>query len=776
MRKYNIKKVGVIGSGIMGSRIACYLSDVGLSVSLFDIPGNKKDRNEIVNQNLNKTIKSKPEPLLDTKQDHNIETGNIEDDIYKIKECDWVIEVVSENLNIKKKVFDVIEKNRSKKSIVSTNTSGISINKLCQGRSKKFKEMFLGTHFFNPPRQLRLIEIIPNKKTRKDLIYFFIKYSEKILGKEVVRCEDTPGFIGNRVGIFSLMSCVHNSLKLNLSVSETDYLTGNIIGRPKSGTYRTIDIIGLDTLYNINKDFIKNIKDKKSKETFSFPQQIQKMYEMKFWGDKTKKGFYQKKLEKSGKKVFMEIEIKKLSFFRTKKTKNKNPYEGFPSEKLLGINNKHGEFYKKIFFELFSYCSLIIPEISKEIYKVDKTLRHGFGWKIGPFSLWQNIGIKKVCKLMKKEKYQIGEWVEELIKKDNPRFYELEKNKKTCYDLKTKKTSLETNEPQLIKLNSVRKKTIINTKNTNLSDIQDETALLEIKENITTKKTTEEVLKAIRYAERNFSGLVLKLNNNKNPFNVFLGEHLHDIANKETKKIEETIRLVQKLNSKIKSSSIPTVCLLSGFVSGPNLGLAMYSNKRSCYTESYLGVVELGFGLIPIGGVTNELLKKLDQEITPGDPENNRLSFLQENFTFKKVSSSAQTAKRNGLLDLRESLVFNPKKTISEAKNKIKQLNKKGFVSDSKNTKLIARGSQSLAVLYTQTENLKESGFLSDYDKHVSDKYSFLLCGGEVSERTKVDESYFLKLEKEIYMELCSETKTIERVEYFIKNKTTLRN
>ena len=776
MRKYNIKKVGVIGSGIMGSRIACYLSDVGFSVSLFDVAGEKKSRNEIVIQNLKKTIKSRPEPLLDTKQDHNIEFGNIEDDISKIKECNWVIEVVSENINIKKKVFDLIEKNRSKKSIVSTNTSGISINKLCQGRSKNFKEMFLGTHFFNPPRQLRLLEIIPNKKTRKDLVDFFIKYSEKTLGKEVVRCNDTPGFIGNRIGIFSLMSCLHNSLKLNLSVSETDYLTGKIIGRPKSGTYRTIDIIGLDTLYNINKDFIKKIKDKKSNETFSFPEQILKMYELGFWGDKTKKGFYQKKLETNGKKAFMEIETNKLKFFKIKTLKNKNPYEGLSPEKLLNINNKHGDFYKKIFFDLFSYCSLIIPEISKEIYKIDKTLRHGFGWNTGPFTLWENIGIKKVYKMMKKENYEIGGWVKELIKKEKPCFYEVDENKKTCYDLKTKKTSLDTNEPQLIKLNSGRKKTIINTQKINLSDIQDETALLEIKENITSNKTLEEILKATRYAEKNFSGLVLKLNNNKTSFGAFSGEHLQDIVNKDMKKIEETIKLTQKLTSKIKTCSIPTVCLLSGFVVGSNLGLAICSNQRSCYTESYLGVVDLGLGLIPVGGVTNELLKKLDQQIAPGDPENNRLSFLHENFTFKKVSSSALTAKRNGLLDLRENLIFNPKKTILDAKNKITQLNKKGFVPDSINTKITARGSQSLAVLYTQTENLKESGLLTDYDKQVSDKYSFLLCGGDVSERIKADESYFLNLEKEIYMELCSEPKTIERVEYFMKNKNLLRN
>ena len=776
MRKYNIKKVGVIGSGIMGSRIACYLSDVGLSVSLFDVAGEKKSRNEIVIQNLKKTIKSRPEPLLDTKQDHNIELGNIEDDISKIKECNWVIEVVSENINIKKKVFDLIEKNRSKKSIVSTNTSGISINKLCQGRSKNFKEMFLGTHFFNPPRQLRLLEIIPNKKTRKDLVDFFIKYSEKTLGKEVVRCKDTPGFIGNRIGIFSLMSCLHNSLKLNLSVSETDYLTGKIIGRPKSGTYRTIDIIGLDTLYNINKDFIKKITDKKSNETFSFPEQILKMYKLGFWGDKTKKGFYQKKLEMNGKKVFMEIEPNKLTFFKIKTLKNKNPYEGLSPEKLLNINNKHGEFYKKIFFDLFSYCSLIIPEISKEIYKIDKTLRHGFGWNTGPFTLWENIGIKKVYKMMKKENYEIGGWVKEIIKKEKPCFYEVDENKKTCYDLKTKKTSLDTNEPQLIKLNSGRKKTIINTQKINLSDIQDETALLEIKENITSNKTLEEILKATRYAEKNFSGLVLRLNNNKTSFGAFSGEHLQDIVNKDMKKIEETIKLTQTLTSKIKTCSIPTVCLLSGFIVGSNLGLAICSNQRSCYTESYLGVVDLGLGLIPVGGVTNELLKKLDQEIAPGDPENNRLSFLHENFTFKKISSSALTAKRNGLLDLRENLIFNPKKTILDAKNKITQLNKKGFVPDSINTKITARGSQSLAVLYTQTENLKESGLLTDYDKRVSDKYSFLLCGGDVSERTKADESYFLNLEKEIYMELCSEPKTIERVGHFMKNKNLLRN
>ena len=776
MRKYNIKKVGIIGSGIMGSRIACYLSDVGLSVYMFDIPSDNKNRNEVVDQNLKLTIKSRPEPLLDSKQDHHIKLGNIEDDIYKIKECDWIIEVVSENIKIKNKIFDLIEKNRSKKSIVSTNTSGISINKLCQGRSKNFKEMFLGTHFFNPPRQLRLLEIIPNKNTREDLVDFFVEYSDKTLGKEVVRCKDTPGFIGNRIGIFSLMSCVHNSLKLNLSVSETDYLTGSIIGRPKSGTYRTIDIIGLDTLYNINKDFIEKIKDKRSIEIFSFPQQIKKMYNLGYWGEKSKKGFYQKKLEKSGKKVFLEIEPNKLSFFKIETSINKNLYEGLSPEKLLEINNKHGEFYKKVFFDLFSYCSLIIPEISNEIYKLDKTLRYGFGWNMGPFTLWENMGIKKVYKMMKEENYKTGEWLKELIKKEKPSFYEVDDNKKMCYDLKTKKISLDTNEPQLIKVNSGKKKTIIKTQNTNLSDIQDEIALLEIKENITSNKTTEEIINAINYTEKNFSGLILKPNNNKTLFGAFSGEHFQDIIKKDMKKIEETIKLTQNLSSKLKTSSIPTVCLLSDFIVGPNLGLALSSNQRSCYTESFMGIVELGFGLIPIGGITNKLLKKLDNETVPGDPENNRLLFLHENFTFKKVSSSTQTAKRNGLLDLREELIFNPKKTILNAKNKITQLNKKGFVSDSKNTKITARGLQSLAFLYTQTENLKESGLLSNFDKHVSDKYSYLLCGGELSERTQVDESYFLNLEKEVYMELCSEPKTIERVENFIKNKKIIRN
>ena len=776
MRKFKIKKVVIIGSGIMGSRIACYLSDVGLSVNLLDIPGDKNNRNKIVTKNFIKTTKSRPEPLLDLNQDHNINLGNIEDDTNKIKESDWIIEVVSENINIKRKVFDIIEKNRSKKSIVSTNTSGISINKLCQGRSKKFKEMFLGTHFFNPPRQLRLLEIIPNKNTRKDLVDFLIKYSEKTLGKEVVKCKDTPGFIGNRVGIFSLMSCVHNSLKFNLSVSETDYLTGNIIGRPKSGTYRTIDIIGLDTLHNINKDFVENIKHKRSKETYSFPQQIQKMYEKGFWGEKTKKGFYKKETDKNGKKLFMEIDTNKLSFFKTESIKNKNIYEGFSPDKLLEINNKHGEFYKKVFFDLFSYCSIIIPEISKEIYKIDKTLRYGFGWNIGPFALWQELGIKKVCRMMKKENYEIGGWLKELIKKEKPSFFEVVENKKTCYNLKTKKISLGTNEPQLINLNIVSKKTIINTKKTKLSDVQDEIALLEIKENITTKETIEELLKAIKHAEKNFSGLIIRLSNNKTPFGAFLGEHFRDIVNKDKKKIEETIKLTQELNFKIKTCSIPTVCLVSGFVVGPNLGLALHSNQRSCYIESYLGVVELGFGLVPIGGITNELLVKLDQEKAPGDPENNRLSFLHENFTFKKISSSARVAKRNGLLDSREGLVFNPKKTILDAKDKIKQLNKKGFVSNLTNTKVTARGSQSLALLYTQTENLKESGFLSNHDKYVSDMYSYLLCGGEVSEQVKVDESYFLNLEKDVYMEVCSEPKTIERVEHFIKHKKVLRN
>ena len=396
MKNIKIKKVAVVGSGIMGSRIACHLVNVGMDVLLLDISPaelNEKERklnkkisdkdvkNRIVNESLLNTLKAKPSSLFLKSDYDKIKTGNLDDDISKISSVDWIIEAVVEKLSIKKTVYDLIEKHRNKNTIISTNTSGIPISQISEKRTSNFKEMFLGTHFFNPPRYLRLLEIIPGKDTKKQIIDFFIEFGSVVLGKETVLCKDTPAFIANRLGIYSLMSTIHSVEKNNLSVSDVDFLTGTLIGRPKSATFRTMDVVGLDTAVNVSKNLLKDLKNDESVSMFELPTSVKSLYINKQWGDKTGRGFYKKEIKEKGKRVFYEIDLKTLKYKDTEKIKDESLLEIKKSEqlevrikKLINLKNKYGDFYRSTFYDTFRYCSLRIPEVSDEIYKIDKLI------------------------------------------------------------------------------------------------------------------------------------------------------------------------------------------------------------------------------------------------------------------------------------------------------------------------------------------------------------------------------------------------------------------
>jgi len=455
-----IKKVAILGSGVMGSRIACHFANIGIDVLLLDIVPNELSakeiakgisienkifKNRIVNEALNSSIKSNPSPIYLKANTQLITTGNFNDDMAKIAECDWTIEVVIENLNIKKEVFNNVEKYRKQGTLITSNTSGIPISMMLEGRSDDFQKNFCGTHFFNPPRYLKLLEIIPTKKTDQSVVDFLMNYGDKFLGKTTVLCKDTPAFIANRIGVFGIMDLFHTVEEMGLTIGEVDKLTGPKLGRPKSATFRTCDVVGLDTLVKVANGVEVNCPNDEARATFKIPSYINKMVENGWLGSKSKQGFYKKSKDENGNKSILELNLKTLEY-GTKSKINFATLELAKQEEklenrikiLANGKDKAGEFYRKTFTNLFVYVSNRIPEISDELYRIDQAMSSGFGWNLGPFELWDAVGLKKALVLMKSSKVSPAPWINEMIELGNESFYKVEGGTKKYYDIETK--------------------------------------------------------------------------------------------------------------------------------------------------------------------------------------------------------------------------------------------------------------------------------------------------------------------------------------------------
>jgi len=475
--KRAIKKVAIIGSGIMGSGIACHFANIGVQVRLFDIVPrelseaeiakgltleHKQVRNRLVNNSLHSTLKSKPSPVYHKDFAKRISTGNLEDDLHLIADCDWVIEVVVERLDIKQKVFEQIEKFRKPGTLITSNTSGIPIQYMNKGRSEDFREHFAVTHYFNPPRYLKLFEVVPGPDCKPEVTEFLMEYGEKFLGKTSVLAKDTPAFIGNRIGIFSIMDLFHVVEKMGLSVEQVDKLTGPVIGRPKSATFRTVDLVGLDTLVHTANGVAENAPKDEMQKSFNMPSFVTKMMEKKWLGSKTKQGFYKKEVI-DGKKSILSIDLKTLEYKAQQKTK-------FPTLELTKtIDNvidrfkvlvkgkdQAGEFYRKTFAALFQYVSNRIPEISDELYRIDDAMKAGFGWEHGPFQIWDAIGVEKGIEMMKAEGYVPNQWVLDMLSKNQKSFYSVSEGAKYYYDIPSKKLTKIPGQDAFLILDNIR--------------------------------------------------------------------------------------------------------------------------------------------------------------------------------------------------------------------------------------------------------------------------------------------------------------------------------
>ena len=797
MNKRSINKIAIIGSGIMGSGIACHFANIGVKVLLLDIIPNelndkekslglsledKAVRNRIVNNSLKNAFKSKPSPIYSQKFSNRISSGNIEDDLHKIKDVDWIMEVVVEKLDIKKKVFDKIEKYRSKGTIISSNTSGIPIKFMSEGRSEDFQRHFCGTHFFNPARYLKLFEIIPGPKTDNNVINFLNIYSEKFLGKTPVIAKDTPAFIGNRKGIFGIQSLFHIVQSLNLSIEEVDKLTGPVIGRPKSATFRTVDVVGLDTLVHVANGIYKNCPNDEAHNLFKLPDFISKMLENKWLGSKSGQGFY----KKEGKKInvldlkTLEYKDKKRVRFETlEQTKSiENIIDRFKI--LVNGKDKAGEFYRKNFAAMFAYVSNRIPEISDDLYKIDDAMKAGFGWEHGPFKIWDAVGVSFGLDLIKKEGLSAAKWVSDMIDNDIDNFYSIKDGISFFYNLSDKKHVKIPGQDAFIILDNIREsKEVFKNSGVVIEDLGDGILNCEFRSKMNTigGDVLNGLNKAVDLAEKNYQGLVIGNQGANFSVGANIGMIFMMAVEQEYDELNAAIKYFQDTMMRMRYSSIPTVAAPHGMTLGGGCELSMHADMIVAASETYIGLVEFGVGLIPGGGGSKEMAMRASDSFQKNDVE---LNILQEYFLtigMAKVSTSGYEAFDLGILQKgKDKIIVNKDRQLATAKAYAKLMNYQGYTKPIKRSDIKVLGKQALGMFLVGTDSMQASKYISQHDQKIANKLAYVMAGGDLSEPSMVSEQYLLDIEREAFLSLCTERKTLERIQHMLKTGKPLRN
>ena len=802
MSTRRIKKVAIIGSGIMGSGIACHFANIGVDVLLLDIVPrelNAKEkakgltledkvvRNRLVNDALTASLKSKPSPIYSQSFANRIITGNLDDDIAKVKDVDWIMEVVVERLDIKQQVFEKLEKHRTPGTLITSNTSGIPIKFMSEGRSEDFQKHFCGTHFFNPARYLKLFEIIPGPKTDPSVLEFLNGYGEQFLGKTSVIAKDTPAFIGNRIGIFSIQSLFHAVKDLDLTIEEVDKLSGPVIGRPKSATFRTVDVVGLDTLVHVANGIYDNCKDDERLELFKLPDFINTMMENKWLGSKTKQGFYKKTVSAEGKKEILSLDLNTLEYRSAKRAKFAtleltktidNVADRF--KVLVKGKDKAGEFYRKSFAALFAYVSNRIPEITDELYKIDDAMKAGFGWQHGPFQIWDAIGVEKGIEMMKAEGLKPADWVHDMVESGSDSFYSIQDGSTYSYDIPKKIQQKIPGQDSFIILNNVRKTTeVFKNSGVSVQDLGDGILNVEFQSKMNTigGDVLAGLNKAIDMAEKDFAGLVV---GNQGP-NFSVGANIGMIfmmaAEQEYDELNAAIKYFQDTMMRMRYSSIPTISAPHGMALGGGCEISLHADKIVAAAETYMGLVEFGVGVIPGGGGSKEMALRASDTFRKGDVQ---LNTLQEYFLtigMAKVSTSAYEAFDLGLMQKgKDVVVVNKDRQIAVAKAHAKLMADAGYTQPVKRTDVKVLGKQALGMFMVGTDSMKDSKYISDHDMKIANKLAYVMAGGDLSEPTLVSEQYLLDLEREAFLSLCTERKTLERIQHMLTKGKPLRN
>ena len=793
--KRKIRKVAVLGSGVMGSQLACHFANAGLEVLLLDIlppdlnPDDPKtDRNEMANRSLKSAVKANPAPLYDKADLKLISTGNFKDDLQKLNGCDWIIEAVIENLDIKKGLFEKVEQYRKPGTLITSNTSGIPISLMLDGRSKDFQSHFCGTHFFNPPRYLPLLEIIPSQETSAEVIDFLMHYGDLFLGKKTVMCKDTPAFIANRVGVFSIMAIFHLMEEMGLSVEEVDAITGPVSGRPKSATFRTSDLVGIDTLVKVAQGVAYGCPNDEAASYFKIPEFLTKMVDNGWIGDKGGQGFYKKSRDEKGERVIEALNLKTLEYHPKEKVRMQSIGDARQIDKLsarlktlYGGSDKGAKFFKSLNLRVLAYASNRIPEVADQLYQLDDAMRAGFGWELGPFEVWDALGVARVLQDMEAEGIQPAEWVKSMVAGGQTSFYVSQDGKRLFYDQERKKmTTIPGTEEKIILDNYRSQERVWSNKGCTLHDIGDGVLCLEFhtKMNAIGSEILQGLNKSIDLAEKEgWKGLVIGNDAQNFTAGANLAMMLMLAIEQEYDELNMAIRYFQNTVMRLRYSSIPVVMAPHGLTLGGGCEMSLHADATLAAAETYIGLVEFGAGLIPGGGGTKEFVLRASDSYYEGDPELPVLQHRFQTIATAKVATSAREAFDIGVLhDDKDEEVINGERLIQESKKKVLELYEDGYTQPVMRQDIKVLGRTALGALYAGIEAFGISNFATEYDQHIARKLAYIMAGGDLSEATLVSEKYLLDLEREAFLSLLGERKTLERMQHILKTGKPLRN
>ena len=790
-----IKKVAILGSGVMGSRIACHFAGIGIQVLLLDIlsasaeaeKGSISQRNQVVNDALSAALKSNPSPVFNKDAAKKIKTGNFTDNMKDIASYDWIIEVVVERLDIKQSIFTEVEKYRTPGTLITSNTSGIPIHLMTAGRSDDFKKHFCGTHFFNPPRYLRLLEIIPTPDTDPAVTSFLLNYGDLFLGKTTVLCKDTPAFIANRIGVFGMMAIMNAMEKLQLTIDEIEALTGPIIGRPKSATFRTADVVGIDTLVKVANGVYENCLQDEARENFVIPGWLNKMVENKWLGDKTKQGFFKKMPpSESGEKQIHVLNLSSLEYEPRKKPRfatleTAKPIEDLPTrlKALFSGTDKAGEFYRIFHYNLFSYISHRIPEITDELYRVDDGMMAGFGWEVGAFESWDILGVAKTTAAMKEGGFKIASWVEEMLAAGITSFYKVENGKRYFYDISTKAYKEMPGGSAFIVMKNFAGQTVWKNSACRTYHLGDDVLGLEwyTKMGSIGGEVLEGIQKSISLAEQKYKGLVVANEGANFSAGANVGMIFMLAIEQDYDEIDMAIRMFQNTMMRVRYSGIPVVLAPHGLALGGACEMCLHADKVIAAAETYTGLVEVGIGVIPGGGGTKEFVLRASDETHNGEVDTITLQNRFLNIATAKVATSAQEAFDMGIYRKGKDMVsMNLSRRIAEGKNAVIDLYDQGYVMPVQRNDIKVLGRGALGAMLAGINGMRLGNYATDHDVTVAKKLAYVMCGGDLSEATLVSEQYLLDLEREAFLSLTGEKKTLERIQGVLKTGRPLRN
>lgn len=787
-----VKKAAVLGAGTMGAGIAAHLANAGIPTLLLDIAptgDDVKDKNAIVKSLFEASKKLKPAAYMLSENASLITIGNFADDIAKIKDCDFVIEAVVENLDIKHKLFAEVEKHRKPGGVIASNTSGIPISSIAEPFSDDFKSNFLGVHFFNPPRYMKLVEVIPTAWTSGEVACGTTGFLDRTLGKGVVPAKDRPNFIANRVGVYSIMCVLDEMIKQGFSPTEVDQMTGKAIGHASSATFRTSDLVGLDVTAHVVSNLYPAIPDDEDRETFKMPELMSQLLEKKLLGDKTGGGFFKKSKDENGKRIILELDLKTFEYKPQVKTKfasldASKGVEDIPKrvKQLVWGKDNVGEFLWKTTSRISRYAVNRIPEIADTIVEIDEAIKWGFGWEIGVFEAWDAIGVAESVERMKADGDKIPANVEKMLASGATAFYKYENGVRSYFDFATNGYKQIADKNGVIILQSVKDRTGVIKKNAGASliDIGDGVACLEFhsKMNSIGSDTMAMMKFAVEETEKNFEGLVV---GNQGP-NFCAGANLMMLLlaaqEEEWDDINLMIHTFQQANMRLRYSAKPVVVAPFGLSLGGGCEISMHGDRVQAAGETYMGLVEVGVGVIPGGGGTKEMtLRAMD--MAKKAPDADAFAFIRKVFemlAMGKVATSAQEAKSWGFLRNEDSISMNKDRQIADAKEVVLGLARAGYSQPQPRTDILALGEQGLSTLKLALFSMKRGGYISDHDEIVGTKLAKIMCGGDLNYRTNVSEQHLLDLEREAFLSLCGMRKTQERIAFMLQKGKPLRN